>query len=74
MDSVGMDCHRYMCNFLLYRAILTMLNWFINNTEYIVFCMNILNFLAFAWKHEIGKAIYWLGATILVIGLIKTKG
>ena len=52
----------------------TVMNYFISHTEYFVLVMNSMNFLAFLWKHEIGKAIYWMGATILVVGLIKMKG
>jgi len=43
--------------------------------ELIPMVVNICCTLYYAWKgDEVGKIIYWLGATLLTIGLYKMKG
>lgn len=43
--------------------------------EYLSLALNAVCFLWYAiqWK-EPGKILYWLGATILIIGLVKMRG
>lgn len=46
--------------------------------EHLVLVLNLGCFLwylaTYGKSHEPGKVLYWLGATILMIGLLKMKG
>lgn len=46
--------------------------------EHLVLALNLVCFLWYlstpGWSRDPGKVLYWLGATILVIGLLKMKG
>ena len=44
------------------------------HVEYIPLVVNSLMTVAFVQRREWGKALYWSGATILTIGLIKMRG
>ena len=46
----------------------------INHTEYIALAMNTAIWLACLWRGEIGKATYWFGTIIVVLGLLRMKG
>ena len=42
--------------------------------EIISFTVNITTAIVFAVKGQEGKFYYWLGATILTLGLLKQRG
>lgn len=43
--------------------------------EYLVVALNVVCFMWYLIKlQEPGKILYWLGATILMVGLLKMKG
>jgi hypothetical protein len=46
------------------------MNW----GEWVILLASIFNIGWFAWNWQPGKFLYWLGATILTIGIIKMKG
>jgi hypothetical protein len=50
------------------------ITFLLNHTEYVALTVNILTFLAFLVKGETGKAVYWAGTILIVLGLLKMKG
>jgi hypothetical protein len=50
------------------------MNFLINHAEYIALVMNSLIFLSFLWNGQSGKALYWFGTIIVVLGLLRMKG
>jgi hypothetical protein len=50
------------------------MTFLINHAEYIALTMNSLIFLSFLWRGELGKAVYWFGTIIVVLGLLRMKG
>ena len=50
------------------------MNFLINHAEYIALVMNIAIFLCFLWRGDHGKATYWFGTIIVVLGLLRMKG
>lgn len=50
------------------------MTFLINHAEYIALVMNTAIFLCFLWKGEAGKATYWAGTILVVLGLLRMKG
>lgn len=43
--------------------------------EYLALAVNLSSTIYYAWtRQEPGKIIYWIGATLITVGLIKMKG
>ncbi len=52
-----------------------MKEWLFNNIEVVPIAMNlcIIAIYVYRWD-EPGKIVYWLGATILLVGILMMKG
>lgn len=46
----------------------------LDHIEYVALIVNIITFMAFVCKGELGKMLYWAGTILIVSGLIKMKG
>ena len=51
-----------------------MIDWLLSHAENVALVVNITIFLACMARHDYIRAIYWLGATLVVIGLLGMKG
>lgn len=50
------------------------MTFLVNHAEYIALVMNTVIFLSFLWRGETGKALYWAGTIIVVLGLLRMRG
>ena len=53
-----------------YGIMTNITDWVLSHAEYVALTVNIVMFLAFLYRHELPKAIYWLGTILVVVGVI----
>ena len=46
------------------------IDYILSHAEYIALILNIFMFAVFSFKNEWPRAIYWLGAVLVVVGVI----
>ena len=51
-----------------------MINWLLSHAENVALAVNIAIFLACMARHDYVRAVYWLGAVLVVTGLLGMKG
>jgi hypothetical protein len=44
------------------------------NLQFIPLGINLALTVSYLWNYQPGKFLYWLGATLLTIGIIKMEG